>query len=194
MSRCQARAARAVNQRLMTADELMDLPDDGHRYELVRGELRAMPLRGWEHGCESIAIAASLAPHVRRNRLGGVAGADTGFWLTRGPDTVRAPDMAFVRRERLPAGAAGRGYFDGAPDLAVEVISPNDRYSEVDEKIGEWLAHGTRMVLVVDTRRRSVTVHRPGQPVRMLGVDDMLNGEDVVPGWTMPVRDILDEE
>jgi Uma2 family endonuclease len=183
----------AVNQRLMTADELMHLPDDGQRHELVRGELRTMPPGGWEHGFESIKVAASLAPHVIRNKLGGVAGADTGFWLTRAPDTVRAPDLAFVRRERLPEGPARRGYFDGAPDLAVEVISPNDRYSEVDEKIGEYLAHGTRMVLVVDPRRRTVTVHRPGQPVRVLGADDMLDGEDVVPGWTMPVRDIFDE-
>jgi Uma2 family endonuclease len=183
----------AINQRLMTAEELLQLPDDGQRHELVRGKLRTMPPGSWEHGCESIEIAASLAPHARRNRLGRVAGADTGFWLTRDPDTVRAPDVAFVRRDRLPEGPARQGYFDGAPDLAVEVISPNDRYSEVDEKIGEYLEHGTRMVLIVDPRRQTVAVHRPGQPVRVLGVDDMLDGEDVVPGWTMPVRDIFDE-
>jgi Uma2 family endonuclease len=122
-----------------------------------------------------------------------VAGADTGFWLTRDPDTVRAPDVAFVRRERLPTGAARRGYFPGAPDLAVEVISPKDLYTEVDEKVGEWLAHGTLMVLVVNPRRRTVAVHRPGQPVRILGEDETLDGEDAVPGWTMAVRDIFDD-
>jgi Uma2 family endonuclease len=183
----------AVNQRLTTADELMAMPDDGQRHELVRGELRTMPPGGWEHGYESIEVAASLAPYVRRRGLGRVAGADTGFRLTTDPDTVRAPDLAFVRLDRLPAGADRRGYFPGAPDLAVEVISPNDLYTEVDEKVGEWLEHGCQMVLVVNPRRKTVAVHRPGQAVRILGMDDTLDGEDVVPGWTMPVRDIFDE-
>src|SRR3954469_15136433 len=107
----------AVNQRLTTADELMGLTDDGQRHELVRGELRTMPPGGWEHGCESIDVAASLAPYVRRHRLGRVAAAATVSCLTRSPDTVRAPDVAFVRQERLPVGAARRGYFEGAPDL-----------------------------------------------------------------------------
>jgi Uma2 family endonuclease len=93
----------------------------------------------------------------------------------------------------LPSGDAGRGYFAGAPDLAVEVISPNDLYTEVDEKVAEWLEHGCQMVLVVNPRRRTVAVHRSGQMGRILGEDDTLDGEDVVPGWTMPVRDIFDE-
>jgi Uma2 family endonuclease len=183
----------SINQRLMTADELMAMPDEGLRHELLRGELRTMPPGGWEHACESIEVAASLAPYARRHGLGKVAGADTGFRLTTDPDTVRVPDLAFVRSERLPTGAARRRYFAGAPDLAVEVISPTDRYTEVDEMVGEWLGHGCRMVLVVDPRRQTVAVHRPGQPVRILGVDATLDGEDVVPGWTMPVRDIFDE-
>jgi Uma2 family endonuclease len=183
----------AINERLMTADELLAMPDDGQRHELVRGELRTMPPGGWEHGYESIRVAASLAPHVIRHKMGGVAGADTGFRLSTTPDTVRVPDLAFVRLDRLPSGAARRGYFQGAPDLAVEVISPNDLYTEVEEKVAEWLEHGTLMVLVVNPRRQTVAVHRPGQPVRMLGVDDTLDGEDVVPGWTMAVRDIFDE-
>jgi Uma2 family endonuclease len=183
----------AVNQRLMTADELLAMPDDGQRHELVRGELRTMPPGGWEHGCESMLVAESLLPFVRRRRLGRVAGADTGFLLTTTPDTVRVPDLAFVRFDRLPSGAARRGYFQGAPDLAVEVISPNDLYTEVDEKVAEWLEHGCQMVLVVNPRRQTVAVHRPGQPVRVLGADDTLDGEDVVPGWTMAARDIFDE-
>lgn len=183
----------AVNQGLMTADELMRLPDDGQRHELVRGELRTMPPGGWEHGCESIKVAASLAPYGIRRKLGGVAGADTGFRLRTEPDTVRVPDLAFVRRERLPTGAVGRGYFLGAPDLAVEVISPNDLYTEVDEKVAEWLEHGAAMVLVVNPRRKAVAVHRLGQPVLILGEDDTLDGADVVPGWTMAVREIFDE-
>jgi Uma2 family endonuclease len=183
----------AIGQRLMTADELLRLPRGRQRYELVRGELRTMPPGGWEHGCESVAVADSLSPYVRRQRLGRVASGDTGFRLESDPDTVRAPDRAFVRRDRLPSREVGRGYFPGAPDLAVEVISPNDLYTEVDEKVAEWLEHGTQMVLVVNPRRRTVAVHRPGQPVRILGVNDAVDGEDVVPGWTMSVRDIFDE-
>jgi len=183
----------AINERLMTADELMRLPDDGQRHELVRGELRTMPPAGWEHGCETVEVTMSLGAHVRQHRLGRVVAGEPGFRLTTAPDTVRAPDVAFVRRERLPTGAARRGYFQGAPDLAVQVISPNDLYTEVDEKVAEWLTHGTMMVLVVNPRRRTVAVHRPGQPVRTLGEDETLDGDDVVPGWTMAVREIFDE-
>jgi Uma2 family endonuclease len=96
-----------------------------------------------------------------------------------------------LQRERLPIGVARRGYFRGAPDLAIEVISPNDLYDEVDEKVAEWLEHGTRMVIVVNPRRKRVAVHRPGRDVRILGVEDILDGEDVVPGWTLAVRDLF---
>jgi Uma2 family endonuclease len=101
--------------------------------------------------------------------------------------------VAFVRRDRLPPLGSRRGFFPGAPDLAVEVISPNDLYTEVDEKVGEWLDHGTQIVFVVNPRRRTVAVHRPGQPVRILGIDDTLDGEDIVPGWTLAVRDLFDQ-
>jgi Uma2 family endonuclease len=121
-----------------------------------------------------------------------VATGEPGFRLTTDPDTVRAPDVAFVRHDRLPVGEAARGFFQGAPDLAVEVISPNDLYTEVDEKVGEWLEHGTRMVFVVNPRRQTVAVHRPGQPVRVLGIDDTLDGEDVIPGWIFPIRNLFD--
>lgn len=182
-----------VNQRLMTADDLLRLPDDGLRHELVRGELTTMAPTGWEHGCESGELTASLLPFARAHRLGRVATGEPGFLLATDPDTVRAPDVAFVRRERLPAGGPVRGYFPGAPDLAVEVISPNDLYAEVDEKVAAWLEHGTQIVFVVNPRRQTVAVHRPGQPVPILGIDGVLDGEDVVPGWTMPVRDLFAE-
>ncbi len=114
-----------------------------------------------------------------------------GFRLTTDPDTVRAPDVAFVRAERLREVGRPRGYWPGAPDLVVEVISPNDLYTEVAEKVAEYLEHGTRMVLVLNPRRPNVAVHRPNQPVRILTIDDVIDGEDVVPGWTMPVRDLF---
>src|SRR5262249_7870373 len=100
----------------------------------------------------------------------------------------------FVRRDRLPDGRGPQGYFHGAPDLAVEVILPNDLYTEVDEKAAEWLQFGTQLVFVVNPRRQTVAVHRPGQPIRIFGIDDVLSGEDVVPGWSMPVRELFEQE
>jgi Uma2 family endonuclease len=182
-----------VDQGLMTADDLLRLPRDGCRYELVRGELRTLPPFGWGHGDETSVFDGSLGPYVRMHRLGRVLAGAPGFRLTTDPDTVRAPDVAFIRHERLPAGISRRGYFPGAPDLAVEVISPNDLYTEVDEKVAAWLEHGTQIVFVVNPRRRTVAVHRPGQPVRILGIEDTLDGEEVVPGWRFPIRDLFDQ-
>jgi Uma2 family endonuclease len=180
-----------VNQKLMTADQLYRMPDDGMRHELVRGELRTMPPGGWGHGKDSSKLDRSLGNYVEAQGLGEVATNEPGFILSTNPDTVRAPDVAFVRAERLLEADPERGYYPGAPDLAVEVISPNDLYTEVDEKVAEWLAHGTRMVLVVNPRGRSVAVHRTGRDVRILGIEDTLDGEDVVPGWTLAVRDLF---
>ena len=181
----------ATSQRLLTAEELLCLPDDGQRHELVAGELTTMPPSGAEHGRIAVRIVSPLHQYVTAHRLGEVFGAETGFLLTTDPDTVRAPDAAFVSRDRLEAMGDVTGYWPGAPDLAVQVISPNDLYTEVDEKVATWLAHGARMVLVLNPRRRTVAVHRPGTDVRHLTVDDVLDGEDVVPGWTVPVRELF---
>jgi Uma2 family endonuclease len=183
----------AITPKLMTADELFNLPDDGLRHELVRGELRTMPPGGLEHGEEAVIFVVSLGAYVRARRLGRVYTNEPGFILETRPDTVRAPDVAFLTYDKLPGGRSPRGFHRGVPDLAVEVISPNDRYSEVAEKIAEWLAHGVRLLFAVDPRRQTVEVHRPGQPTRTLGMDDVLDGEDVVPGWTLAVRDLFDQ-
>ncbi|MCC7106621.1 MAG: Uma2 family endonuclease [Chloroflexi bacterium] len=184
--------AVAVEQSLVSAEDLLRLPDDGLRYELVRGELRTAPPAGFEHGRIAFLIGRSLGNFVQRERLGEVAGTDVGFILTTNPDTVRAPDVAFVRAERIrELRAPQTGYWPGAPDLAIEVISPNDLYTEVDEKVADLLEHGTRLVFVVNPRRHTVSVHRPGQPVTILAESDLLNGEDVVPGWSLPIADIF---
>ena len=176
---------------LVTAEELLDMPDDGFEYELVRGELRKMAPAGSRHSVSGIDTATSLNIHVKANNLGRVFGADGGFLLARDPDTVRAPDVAFVRRERVEALGIMSGYWPGPPDLAVEIISPNDRYTEVYEKVDEWLAAGTRMVVVVNPRNRTATVRVAGMNPVILNVGDTLDGGDVVPGWRMPVADIF---
>lgn len=171
---------------LMSADELLRLPDDGYRYELVRGELRKMSPAGTRHSVIGAEILASLSAYVKANRLGKVTGADGGFLVARNPDTVLAPDVGFIRGER--AVITDR-FFDGPPDLAIEVISPSDTYTEVEEKTQEWLGAGTRAVVVVNPRRNTVKVHRPAGSEDLT---DVLAVDDVVPGWRMPFSEIFD--
>jgi len=176
---------------LVTAEELLDMPDDGYRYELVRGELRKMAPASYDHGTVSGNVFASLHTHVRNNGLGKVTAAETGFLLATNPDTVRAPDAAFVRRERDAAAGPVNGFFPGPPDLAVEIISPNDRYTEVYEKVDEWLDAGSGMVVVVNPRNRTATVRVAGANPVILHEGDTLDGGDVVPEWRMAVADMF---
>ena len=178
--------------RSVTEEELLDMPDDGFRYELVRGELRKMPLADHVHGRQAASIGVSLGIHVRENGMGKAYAAETGFLLASDPDHVRAPDAAFVRRERAEAEGDSQGFFPGAPDLAIEVVSPGDRYTEVDEKVADWLDAGTLAVVVVNPRRRTVNVHRSPTHVTALSESDTLDVSDVVPGWRMPVKEIFE--
>jgi len=176
---------------LVTAEELFSMPDDGFRYELVRGELRKMAPAGHIHGKVAINISTPLAQYVRAHNLGTVYAAETGFKLASNPDTVRAPDVAFIRRDRVEEVGNVEGYWPGAPDLVVEVVSPSDTYSEVEEKVLEWLEAGVRMVIVANPRMRVVTVYRSLTEITVLTEADTLDGADVVPGWKMAVRDIF---
>lgn len=174
--------------KLMTADELLAMPNDGiHRHELVRGELLTMSPSGAKHSAIALRIGAHLLTHVMARRLGMAYGADAGFIIKRNPDTVRAPDASFVRAERVVKTTK---YFPAAPDLAVEVISPNDTYTEVRTKVREYLAAGTRMVVVVDIDEQVVTVNTSTGTTE-LTIDDTLTGGDVVPGWQLPLREIF---
>ena len=176
---------------ITTADELLRMPDDGYRYELVEGELRKMTPAGSEHGYVVGELSGRLWQHVRDHDLGSVFGAETGFRLSRDPDTVRAPDVSFIRQERIDAIGIPKEYFPEAPDLAVEVISPGDTAEEVDSKIRLWLAAGVRLVWVIHPGGRSATVYRSMSDVEVLIESDILDGGDVVPGFTCRVRDVL---
>jgi Uma2 family endonuclease len=175
----------------VTAEQLLQMPSDGFRYELVRGELRKMTPGGSEHGYIASEVLAELRNHVKANRLGRTFAAETGFRLASDLDTVRAADAAFVRQERAEEVGRTRAYWPGAPDLAVEVISPGDTYSEVGEKVLEWLDAGTRMVIVFDPCKRTATVYRSRDEIRVLAEDDVLDGVDVVPGWRLRVGEIF---
>ncbi|HEV2146851.1 MAG TPA: Uma2 family endonuclease [Longimicrobiaceae bacterium] len=175
----------------VTADELLRMPDDGLRRELVRGELREMTPAGYRHGSVAMRIGSHLHVHVEANDLGVAFAAETGFRLESAPDTVRAPDAAFVRKERVDATDDPEGFWPGAPDLAVEVVSPGDSFGEVEEKVFDWLAAGCRMVVVVNPRKRTATVYRSRSDIVVLTEDDELDGRDVVSGWRLPVREIF---
>ncbi|HWW77017.1 MAG TPA: Uma2 family endonuclease [Pyrinomonadaceae bacterium] len=174
-----------------TASELFEMPDDGFRYELVKGELRRMSPSGSEHGAIVINITLLLAQDVRAKKLGVCFGAETGFKIASDPDTVRAPDVGFVRRERIPETGIPKKFWSGAPDLAVEVLSPGDTRREVDEKVEDWLEAGARAVWVINPKRRSVSVYRSTTDVTRLSDGDELDGGEVVPGFRCKVSEIF---
>ena len=176
---------------LMTAEQLMRMPKDGHRYELVSGELRTMSPTGAQHAALIWRLAELLGPFVRKHDLGLGMGGDPGFVLSRDPDTVLAPDVAFISRERLATNPAGPAFWRGAPDLAVEVMSPNDRVHEVDEKAKAWIEAGVRMVWVVNPAWRTVTVYRSATDLKTLTEDSDLDGQDVLPGFRCRVADLF---
>ncbi|MHC4550636.1 MAG: Uma2 family endonuclease [Planctomycetota bacterium] len=173
---------------ITTAEQLLRAGDLG-RCELIRGELRMMIPAGGEHGRITGKLTCRLGSHVMSKQLGTFYAAETGFILARDPDTVRAPDFAFTRSGRDAAEV--RGFVPGAPDLAVEVLSPDDRPGYVREKVAEWLEAGTRAVWVVDPRARTVTVHEPGRPPSVFGEADRVPGGDLLPGFALAVRDVF---
>jgi len=177
--------------RLMTADEFLAMPLDGMRHELVRGEVTTMSLPGGQHGEVASEALLLLGVHVKTHGLGKTYAAETGFIVRRDPDTVRGADVAFVRRERRAQITAPEKYVPFAPDLAIEVASPNDRPAEIAEKTRDWLEAGTRLVWNVDPRSRTATVHRPGQDTVVLAEDDALDGAEVVPGFRCRVKDLF---
>ncbi len=180
-----------VVRRHVTAEELLRMPDDGFRYEIVGGELRKMTPAGNVHGRVAMNFGTSLNNHVKAYDLGVVYAAETGFKLAGDPDTVRAPDVAFVGRERLEALGEVEGFWPGAPDLAVEVTSPGDSYVEVEEKVFGWLEAGTKMVVAVNPRKHSATVYRSLTDIIVLTDSDVLDGGDIVPGLQLAIREIF---
>jgi Uma2 family endonuclease len=176
---------------LITAEELERLPNDGYRYELVRGRLVRMSLVNVQHAEIVAQLIFLLKQHVR-DRSVGLIGADLGVKLETDPDTVRGPDVVFVRRERIPA-TQRRGFFVGAPDLAIEVLSPDDRPGEVGEKVDEYLDHGTVIMLVVNPDKRNATIYRRlAAPVTLDRVDDVLDLDEAVPGFHCTLGEIFE--
>jgi Uma2 family endonuclease len=174
-----------------TADELFRMPNNAYRLELVEGEVRQMSPGGGAHGYVGIEIASRLADCVRRNDFGCVMGAETGYLIERDPDTVLAPDVSFIRKERLAVTGIPEKFYPEAPALVVEVVSPSDSAEEVDEKMRRWFAAGVELGWVAYPRGRTVTVYRALDDIRVLTADDTLEGGDVVPGFECRVGDLF---
>jgi len=174
----------------ITADELLRLSIPDKRVELVRGTLVVREFRGFRDGRVIAGLAVRLADHVKALGLGEVLAAGTGFQLASHPDTVRAPAIAFISRARLP-DPVPEGYAALAPDLVVEVLSPGDRPGETLAKVADWLDAGCRLVWVVDPKRRLARVYRQDGSETLVSADEALSGEDIVPGFSSPLGEIL---
>lgn len=175
---------------LMTAEELLRANVPNKRTELVRGQLVVREPAGWRHGEVTMNLAALLVHHVKSTGAGTIVAAETGFTLFRSPDTVRAPDIAFVSRDRLPL-AGTRGFPELAPDLVVEVRSPDDRPGETLSKVGDWLDAGVQLVWVIDPERRQARIYRPDGTESLVSERERLTGEDVLPGFECELAAVL---
>jgi Uma2 family endonuclease len=176
---------------LLTANDLWSLPDADLPHELVRGVLhRVMPAAA-AHGSVVSRVHGALAAHVYPRGLGELFSESTGFLLERHPDTVRCPDVAFVAGQRLPAGGLASGFAELAPDLAVEVVSPGDRHTDVMDKVADYLRLGVRCVWVLFPAERTVHVFGAGGQERVVGEHGTLEGGEILPGFSVPVAPLF---
>ena len=171
-----------------TAEGYYTLPNvEGYRDELVAGSVVMEPMPSFGHGAASLRVGYLLNRHIDEHKIGGLVLGETGYVLHRNPDTVRGPDASYVSAERLKAWNGKGPFFEGAPDLAVEVLSPSNTRAEMTEKVAEYLSAGGKEVWIADADRRQLTVHREGEAPRILGPEDTLDGGDVLPGFSVRV-------
>lgn len=173
----------------VTGEELLAMGDIG-RSELIEGEIIQMAPTGEMHGIVEINLGSELRVFVRRHKLGRVSGGEVGVYIRRMPDTVRGADILFISRERL-AQRGKSGFLDVAPDLVVEIMSPDDRWSEVMKKLGEYFSIGVRLVWVVEPETQTVYAYRSLTDVRCFTRDEILVGDDILPEFALPVAEIF---
>ncbi len=176
---------------LMTAEDVLEMENIG-RWELVKGQLIKMTPSGGEHGKLTIKIGGRLLNFVEARKLGQVFGAETGVFTSRQPDTVRGVDAAFMSNERLAQVSDLSKFLTVAPELVAEVVSPTDRWIEIEEKVAEYLTVGVRLIWVIDPRTRSVHVYRASGTVSRLVEPDALSGEDVLPGLSISIKELFE--
>ena len=175
--------------RKLTLEEYARLPDDGTRRELDEGELVMMTFPNLSHTRRAMRLAYRLGPWVEDRELGEVL-VEAGFVLQRDPPILRGPDAAFVRAAR-GSTADEDGWIEGSPDMAVEVVSPSDRTGDLQRKIKQYLDFGSTVVLTLHPRERIVRIHRSGAPIATIGAGELLEIQELFPGWSMPVKDLF---
>ena len=175
---------------LLTAEDLWKIVANGSRYELSRGELVPMTPVGLQHSWIVARLGMFLTRYVIEKRLG-IVGMEGGFKLERDPDTLRAPDIHFVSKARIEKEGITQKFADFPPDLAIEVLSPEDTASEVQKKVEEYLAGGVRLIWVVEPATKTVTAYRSHQDVKVFTEDQELEGGDVIPGFRIRVVEIF---
>jgi Uma2 family endonuclease len=176
----------------ITAEELLNLSQDGFHYELLQGELRKMSPAGYRHGQVAANLTISLGYYVLKHKLGKICVAETGFKIASNPDTVLAPDFAFIRKDRIEQVATSQGFGSGSPDLVVEVISPSDSYQSVEEKVTTWLEAGVSLVMIVNPRKKTVAVYRSPKNITLLNENEELDAQELIPGWSMKVSELFE--
>lgn len=176
--------------RLVTAAEFAEHPEWGP-CELIRGKVVTMTNPKPDHGFLAFAIGKLIDRYAEPRGLGRVFVGDSGIFIERDPDTIRGPDVGFVRQERLPSKRALKEYFTAPPDLCVEIVSPTDRWSEISEKVDMFLSIGVALVWVIDPQTRKAHAYRKGREVRVVDAKGSLDGEDVLPGFAPPLADVF---
>lgn len=187
-------ATETTTKRVWTEAELMSLPEDGYIHEVVAGELVMSPKNNFFHGHICVRLSAALHAFVIQHRLGVVLDSSTGFWMHN--RNCRAPDISFISTERLRQMGfrpSARQFFPGAPDLAVEILSPNNTRRELDERLSDFFGSGTRLAWVIDPELRRVEVCESPTRRRFLGSGGFLDGGEVLPGFRYPVGDLFKE-
>jgi len=179
-----------INSKVLTDEEFMALPDDGDRYEVIDGELVNVGNSGMEHGNIGIFLGGLIEIFVRQHKLGVACDSSTAFKMKGG--NKRSPDISFVSKERLVGlKRLPKGFFDGAPDLVVEIISPGNTFEEIHNKIEEYFESGTRLLWVIHPDERYVLVYHSPQPDRLLRGNDVLDGEDVILNFQVAVSELF---
>lgn len=176
---------------LVTADELFTMPDTKHGCELVRGKIIKYMPAGNLHGIIALKIGRIVGNFVEENNLGVVVAAETGFIISRNPDTVRAPDAAFIGNEKLAEYGIMEGFFPDAPDLAIEVVSPNDKKRDIEDKVQDYLAAKVKLIWTIYPQKQIVVVHRQSKVVSILFETDELEGEEVLPNFKFPLEKLF---
>jgi Uma2 family endonuclease len=179
------------NEGLITAEQFLHWPDEG-RCELVQGEIVHLTASRPLHGLVEVRLSSRLFNYADSTGRGHVLGGEVGLWVRRNPDTVRAADLVFISRERY-ARRNPKGFLDVPPELVVEVLSPDDRYGDVMEKLREYLDLGVDLIWIVDPERRYVLAYRTLHDVERFEEGDVLRDEEILPGFALPLAELFGE-